>query len=621
MKKIILAIFTIIIALAIFGCGKVQQASGGGGGGGSSGGDRGGNTAQTFSIKGNIAGSGSIGTAALSTMAASDMQITLFNFNTGEQQGTYNFGANTSYRIDGLPLGTVFVVVVERGDTRMKNLAWGTNADKGQTKQTDLTPTSTATVEVVSKNAAARAMLAAFGADADIDEAVQTVQDKVNDIYDSNPNDLPTTNTTVDESAKLDAIEAAAIHTYTLTVGISPNIAVSDGVSVNRIPSANAYLKDTRVKLSLLGSGGWTGKSPVWSGIGSSIYDTTDTAHIVMDNNKFVTANVTRQGVLEIPDVLLFSNSEVAGYFSVLPNPNNKTFYSLTDGGGKNFKIWRYFYDEGQIVELTVHGQAGVGYDLGVWENPPPDHDWPGEEDEEDISWNEIYDGNVVTLTMAYPQAILNFEDFRVLGAIPSSTKTLDGNSDDWSGGYAVLFDDTAPLLNRDRNPNAEYAGQPGLKIKLVKIARDTDYLYFLWEQDAGFSAEVSHNYTIGIRPYPYHGIGERTVMLQLWRYDSALVDNPDYPWLSGGDNNGDGFHSQIFYSASAGHPIDTTDTTGIVAGNFYEARVTISVVKAEFPSFSGNEWTIKPQIWRILSPSGKWRGGAADLVRTRVTF
>ncbi|GBR74821.1 hypothetical protein NO1_1931, partial [Candidatus Termititenax aidoneus] len=50
MKKIILAVFTIIITLAIFGCGKAQQASGGGGSSGGGGG--GGNTAQTFSISG-----------------------------------------------------------------------------------------------------------------------------------------------------------------------------------------------------------------------------------------------------------------------------------------------------------------------------------------------------------------------------------------------------------------------------------------------------------------------------------------------------------------------------------------------------------------------------------------
>ncbi|GBR75011.1 hypothetical protein NO1_2082, partial [Candidatus Termititenax aidoneus] len=39
-----------IITLAIFGCGKAQQASGGGGSSGGGGG--GGNTAQTFSISG-----------------------------------------------------------------------------------------------------------------------------------------------------------------------------------------------------------------------------------------------------------------------------------------------------------------------------------------------------------------------------------------------------------------------------------------------------------------------------------------------------------------------------------------------------------------------------------------
>ncbi|GBR74518.1 hypothetical protein NO1_1677 [Candidatus Termititenax aidoneus] len=610
MKKIILAIFTIMLTLAIFGCGKAQQASGGGSSGGGGGG---GNTAQTFSINGVIPAAAQAETSSMSVQGAADFKIKVLKFADSSQlDGEWTPNASGYYKIDGLPLGTVFVVVVENDTIKMKNLAFGSAKDKGTTKLVDLTPTSTATVEVVSKNTAAREMLGAFAADADIDAAVQNVQDEINSIYDSNPNDLPTTNTTVDESAKLDAIEAAAIHTYTLTVGISPNIAALDDVRVDRIPSANAYLKNTSVKLSLLCRNGWTGKSPVWSGIDNP---DTDTAYIVMDSDKAVTANVTTQIALELPDIFLSWNSRVDGYLSVSPNPNNKTSYYITEpDSGESFKIWRYFYDEDQTVTLNLQGQAGVVYRLGVWENPPPDHGWPDDEDEADFSYyNEISDGAEVTLTMDFPQMIFNLETFRVLGVIPSgTTKTIDGNDGDWSSTYAALFDDTAPL-NGDRNPKAEYAGQYGLKIESIKIARDANYLYFLWEQqDASFSEGLLHYYIISIRPYENTAGGD--VMLQLRRYNPASTDGGAH------DSNGDGFYSRIFYSGGGHpHPIDTTDTAGKVSGNFYEARVAISVVKDEFPSSSG-EWAIKSRIMRMY-PDGWRNDGAAALVPTRVTF
>jgi hypothetical protein len=332
MKKIILAIFTMILTLAIFGCGKTAS----GGGGGSSGGG-GGGTPQTFSVQGVVSGVSQF--SGMSVQAATDYTIKVLQFTDNAQWGgTWTPDADGKYRIDGLPLGKVFTVVVEQGDTRMKNLAYAMAKEKGEVKQVDLTPTSTATAEVLSKNAAAREMLEVFDADTEIDGAIQTVQEKVNKIYNDNPDNLPTTNITVDESGKLDSIENSVIKTYTLTVGVSPNAAVQNGCFIQRVPSLNNYLENTRVKLNLMTRGGWGDFE--WS---INELGTNDTAYIVMDENKNVTANLSwdpervPRFVPDISDIDTWEYDSSVGMENYSRDMQNKQIYININGENREY--------------------------------------------------------------------------------------------------------------------------------------------------------------------------------------------------------------------------------------------------------------------------------------------
>jgi hypothetical protein len=275
MKKIILAIFTIMLTLAIFGCGKMQQASGGGS---SSGG--GGGTSQTFSVKGKVYGAQKQAqTSGMSAQAAGDYTIKVLQFaddddNNPLGNGTWHPDAAGEYKIDGLPLGKVFVVVVEKGSLQMKNLAFGSSGDRGKTKTADLTPTSTVTVEVISANAAE--MLKNFNENTNIDAAVEEVQSAVNTNYADGTKfnillDAINNGTQIDTSG-------VSVQTYTLTVVVNP------ANSGTVIPNSGTYLKNTKVKLQAQASSndGWSFKE--WSGgLGSdNPVETTITANITV---------------------------------------------------------------------------------------------------------------------------------------------------------------------------------------------------------------------------------------------------------------------------------------------------------------------------------------------------
>jgi hypothetical protein len=161
MKKIILGIITIILAVTIFGCGRVQQSSGGGSSGGNSGGN-------TYSISGKASVPESVDTGdgggsqaqGFSIMAVSDKKPL-----SGADVKIYEFGkletirtvgqtqADGSYSVSGLDPSKTYVVSVEKNTgaatINMQNIAY--RADT----QVDIEPLSTLAVATLEALAAA----------------------------------------------------------------------------------------------------------------------------------------------------------------------------------------------------------------------------------------------------------------------------------------------------------------------------------------------------------------------------------------------------------------------------------------------------------------------------------
>jgi hypothetical protein len=290
MKKIILGIITIMLAAAIFGCGKTAASSGGGGGNSNNNNNNNNNNTQTFSAEGKVYG--------VNAENADSYVIKVYDLDGSPRDGLWRPNANGSYKIDGLPLNIVLIVVVEKDALQMKNLAWGTAA--GEIKA-DLTPTSTVAVEVISANATARALLENFDGSVEIDDAVANVQEGVNDYYADTGNsskldaliDAANNGASLTETiaSDLSDIENAAIETCTLTVDISP---VNTGTVS---PNSGTFLKGTKVKLQAKGSavGDTRYFFKNWSG-----YNVADVINneITLDDNKTISAEFVEGFVL-----------------------------------------------------------------------------------------------------------------------------------------------------------------------------------------------------------------------------------------------------------------------------------------------------------------------------------
>ncbi|GBR73606.1 hypothetical protein NO1_0950 [Candidatus Termititenax aidoneus] len=212
---------------------------------------------------------------------------------------------------------------------------------------------------------------------------------------------------------------------------------------------------------------------------------------------------------------------------------------------------------------------------------------------------------------------------------VTRSTKTIDGNFNDWSSGYEVIFDGDNPLQGYDRNPRRDYVGEDEMKVKSLKMSRDNEYLYFLWEQYNDFSESIFHTYVIAIAP---RGVDGEDAILTVWACNDELKSNYDYPWLSQGrDNNNDGFYSRVIYSDffdrhGAEAKVEENDTSAFVSGNLFEARVPIATVKEAFPSYKGDVWDINQSIHRNvrMDDGGSHDtdvGGAATIFPTLVTL
>ncbi|GBR72871.1 hypothetical protein NO1_0328 [Candidatus Termititenax aidoneus] len=120
MKKIILAIFTVMLALSIFGCGKTQQASGGGSSSGGGGG--GGNTPQTFSISGESdLLNGYV--SGFSVMAADDFSVTLHDLLTGATVNANVKIEDGKYSVTGLDAAKVYEVRLRKNSDVQSNVA------------------------------------------------------------------------------------------------------------------------------------------------------------------------------------------------------------------------------------------------------------------------------------------------------------------------------------------------------------------------------------------------------------------------------------------------------------------------------------------------------------------
>jgi hypothetical protein len=281
MKKIILGITAIAVTLLIFGCGRVQSAGGGSSGGG------GGGTPQTFSIKGYVPAAVEQ-SSGMSVQDADAYSIKVLKF-ADNSQWAGNISPRSSdgyYEIGGLPLGMVFIVEAEKGQTKMRNLAFGSAGDKGQTKTADITPTSTVTVELISANAVE--LLKSFNESIDLTDAVTEVQDKV-DTYYADTGKLTALETAItggNAIPNLAAVKAVAIVEHTLTINISP----ADSGTVALTPSPNssgAYLKNTKVNLlAKYNNEDW--RFTGWAG---DLGYNENPKEITMDGPKTVTAN------------------------------------------------------------------------------------------------------------------------------------------------------------------------------------------------------------------------------------------------------------------------------------------------------------------------------------------
>ncbi|MDR1113913.1 MAG: hypothetical protein LBL50_02350 [Candidatus Margulisbacteria bacterium] len=319
MKKIILAIFTIMLTLAIFGCGKAQQASGGGG---SSGG--GGGNPTTFTISGTAQVPSSIDDTlyaswperlgrGLASVFIPQVYAANFNFKPLKNADVkiFEFGGNTiittaktsnegHYTIN-LPLGKIYVVVVEKAASdgsatiNIKNIAHEENP------VVDVTPVTSVAVEAISQNNTIREAIAALNSGSgdnkpDVSTVagiIETVKENVENYYDtytSEINDVVDVTSPVPPTVPPDLIEE-----YTLTVAVSP--ANSGTVT----PNGGTYLKNAKVKLQAFANTDWRFDS--WSGDLTGNNNPSDEIAITTDIT--VTANFTREtwSVEEITDV------------------------------------------------------------------------------------------------------------------------------------------------------------------------------------------------------------------------------------------------------------------------------------------------------------------------------
>jgi hypothetical protein len=265
MKKIILGIITIMLAAAIFGCGKTASNVGSSGGG-SSGGGGGGtpNTPKTFSVRGKIDLSKTDGAAI---QAWGQFEVAIYSFNADTDISNVDikyYALDNSYAITGIPAGDVYMIKAnnENEGVELSALVWGA---AGENKTVNLTPISTVTVELVSANPVIQATLEAANENTDMG-VIEEIQDDIAEYY-SNPAALAGLTDSVNNgdldvaalpSDVLDIVDdKVELNSRTLSVAVWP---VGTGTVS---PNGGVYLSGTALRLKAVASEGYEFKS--WS--------------------------------------------------------------------------------------------------------------------------------------------------------------------------------------------------------------------------------------------------------------------------------------------------------------------------------------------------------------------
>ncbi|GBR74544.1 hypothetical protein NO1_1701 [Candidatus Termititenax aidoneus] len=645
MKKIILAIFTVMLALAIFGCGKMQQASGGGGGSSDRGG--GGDKKTTFEISGEAQVPNSIdddlyaswperlgrGLASvfIPQVYAADFgfkplknaDVKVFEFGTDTIVVTAKTGNDGSYSVS-LPLGKIYVVAVEKAASNgsatinIKNIAHEENL------VVDVTPITSVALEAISQNSIVRNTLTAVNGSGSgkpdvsaVAGIIETVQENVENYYDTHTDEISNVDVTSPAPPTVPSIPNI-IEEYTLTIAISPNSAESS-VTVNKTPAPTdgKYLQGTKVKLTVQGNVTWNFKE--WSGTDEN--DVNNNNEITMDGNKNITAEFTRLVELRVLDVFISGRSKDYGIgdarVTISPEPYSKKSYPVNIDG-EQFNVLQYFYDYEQVVTITAHNlPSGYLYDLGVMSDLSSSNFGIGIDDElHSITTGNGYTGYLVSnnaaigLKLDKTYAINSFSRIGRLCNIATSTKAIDGDPSDWNSDYSEIFND-ANKMDWEENPRDEYSNVPGLKIKSIKAARDSENLYFLWEADNGFNSDPRYGYKLNIVPQEIHNLNNSSVSVVMWKYDTV---GGSYPmWFSGqNDMNGDGYFTRAGYEAEYpnGDPFHFVEN-GKVNGNFYETAVSINYIEEKLGSLLGsyNLYEIRPSVeWWSDGGQGSWR-------------
>jgi hypothetical protein len=197
-----------------------------------------------------------------------------------------------------LPLGKVYVVVVEKAASdgsatiNIKNIAHEENPE------VDITPVTSVAVEAISQNITLRETLTAVnngsgGNKPDVSAvagAIDTAKENVETYYESHQSEIiDVTATTPPSVPSIPNL----IEEYTLTVGVSPNAAVQDGVTVNLPPAPNAsgkYLKGTKVTLRAT-SGSASYRFEEWTGADAGDVENNE---ITITGTKNITAKFAR---------------------------------------------------------------------------------------------------------------------------------------------------------------------------------------------------------------------------------------------------------------------------------------------------------------------------------------
>ncbi|MDR1997933.1 MAG: hypothetical protein LBQ83_06390 [Candidatus Margulisbacteria bacterium] len=274
MKKLILAVITIITAVAIFGCGKTASSTGGGGGGGSSGGGGGTPRPRTFSVQGHIDNSGDVNIQSLDT----EYEVSIYSFKeeidlSGVECEYY--ALNNTYKITGIPLGAVYVIEAVREDSvTLSALVWGAAA--GENKTVNLTPVSTVIATVISDDPVVQDSLAVSGVNATLSGILENIQEDIENYYESNP--TATTNVNALPPA-VTGIVSDLVNTNKRTLAVTVSPAGTGTVS----PNGGVYLKGTVLSLTAEPAGGYEFDN--WSTGGNNPLE------ITLNDNTSVIAN------------------------------------------------------------------------------------------------------------------------------------------------------------------------------------------------------------------------------------------------------------------------------------------------------------------------------------------